>query len=341
MAAGGFRAFLLDGVTGSGKTEVYLRLIQAALAAGRQTLVLVPEIGLTPQLERRMGTRLGVPMAVLHSGLGERERELAWRAAASGAAALVLGTRSAVFTPLPRLGLVVVDEEHDGSFKQQDGLRYSARDLAVRRAQVAGCPVVLGSATPALETLHNAERGRYAWLHLTERAGGASPPRLDLLDIRGQPLEGGLSRVLVRDMSRGDRRRQPGPAVPQPARLRPGPDLPRLRLGRRLPPLRRPPDPAPAPSAPGLPPLRLDPTHTAGLSGLRQGRPACHGSGDRTPGGGRRPPLPRGPRRPHRPRQHPRRAACDDCWRGPAGAITPSSSGPRCWPRATTCPGSP
>ena len=200
MAAGGFRAFLLDGVTGSGKTEVYLRLIQAALAAGRQTLVLVPEIGLTPQIERRMGTRLGVPMAVLHSGLGERERELAWRAAASGAAALVLGTRSAVFTPLPRLGLVVVDEEHDGSFKQQDGLRYSARDLAVRRAQVTGCPVVLGSATPALETLHNAERGRYAWLHLTERAGGASPPRLDLLDIRGQPLEGGLSRVLVRDL---------------------------------------------------------------------------------------------------------------------------------------------
>jgi primosomal protein N' (replication factor Y) len=200
MAAGGFRAFLLDGVTGSGKTEVYLRLIQAALAAGRQTLVLVPEIGLTPQLERRMGTRLGVPMAVLHSGLAERDRELAWRAAASGAAALVLGTRSAVFTPLPRLGLVVVDEEHDGSFKQQDGLHYSARDLAVRRAQVAGCPVVLGSATPALETLHNAERGRYTWLRLTERAGGASPPRIDLLDIRGQPLEGGLSRVLVRDL---------------------------------------------------------------------------------------------------------------------------------------------
>ncbi len=200
MAAGGFRAFLLDGVTGSGKTEVYLRLIEAALAAGRQTLVLVPEIGLTPQLERRMGTRLGVPMAVLHSGLGERERELAWRAAASGAAALVLGTRSAVFTPLPRLGLVVVDEEHDGSFKQQDGLRYSARDLAVRRAQMTGCPVVLGSATPALETLHNAAAGRYTWLHLTERAGGASPPRIDLLDIRGQPLEGGLSRVLVRDL---------------------------------------------------------------------------------------------------------------------------------------------
>ncbi len=196
----GFRAFLLDGVTGSGKTEVYLHLIRDTLAAGGQALVLVPEIGLTPQLERRLQTRLGASMAVLHSGLSERERELAWRAAADGSAALVLGTRSAVFAPLPRLGLVVVDEEHDLSFKQQDGLRYSARDLAVRRAQRAGCPVVLGSATPALETLNNALAGRYTWLHLTERAGGASPPRLDILDIRAQPLEGGLSRVLVRDI---------------------------------------------------------------------------------------------------------------------------------------------
>ena len=199
-ATSGFRAFLLDGVTGSGKTEVYLRLIQDVLVAGRQALVLVPEIGLTPQLERRIQARLGAPMAVLHSGLGERERELAWRAAADGAAALVLGTRSAVFAPLPRLGLVVVDEEHDLSFKQQDGFRYSARDLAVRRAQRAGCPVILGSATPSLETLHSAQRGRYDWLHLTGRAGGAQPPRLDVIDIRAQPLDGGLSRVLVRDL---------------------------------------------------------------------------------------------------------------------------------------------
>ncbi len=199
-ATSGFRTFLLDGVTGSGKTEVYLHLIKDVVAAGRQALVLVPEIGLTPQLERRIQARLAVPMAVLHSGLAERERELAWRAAASGSAALVLGTRSAVFTPLPRLGLVVVDEEHDLSFKQQDGFRYSARDLAVRRAQRAGCPAVLGSATPALETLHSARGGRYAWLRLTGRAGGARSPRLDVIDIRAQPLEGGLSRVLVRDL---------------------------------------------------------------------------------------------------------------------------------------------
>ena len=200
-AGTGFRACLLDGVTGSGKTEVYLHLIRDALSAGRQALVLVPEIGLTPQLERRLQTRLGAPMAVLHSGLTERDRELAWRAAAEGSAALVLGTRSAVFTPMPRLGLVVVDEEHDLSFKQQEGFRYSARDLAVRRAQRAACPVVLGSATPALETLHNARSGRYQWLHLTRRAGGASPPRLDVLDIRAQPLEGGMSRVLIRDVA--------------------------------------------------------------------------------------------------------------------------------------------
>ncbi len=175
-ALGGFRAFLLDGVTGSGKTEVYLHLLQTVLGAGRQALVLVPEIGLTPQLLRRLARRVPVPMATLHSALSAVERERAWRRAASGDAALVVGTRSAVFAPLPRLGLIVVDEEHDLSFKQQDGFRYSARDLAVRRAQQANCPVVLGSATPSLETLHNARNGRYGLLALPERAGGALPP---------------------------------------------------------------------------------------------------------------------------------------------------------------------
>ena len=136
-ALGGFRAFLLDGVTGSGKTEVYVHLLQTVLGAGRQALVLVPEIGLTPQLLRRLARRVPVPMATLHSALSAVERERAWRRAASGDAALVVGTRSAVFVPLPRLGLILVDEEHDLSFKQQDGFRYSARDLAVRRAQQA------------------------------------------------------------------------------------------------------------------------------------------------------------------------------------------------------------
>lgn len=193
----GFAAFLLDGVTGSGKTEVYLRLIGDILASGGQALVLVPEIGLTPQLEQRLRTRLSQPLAVLHSGLGDSERERQWRQAASGQARVLLGTRSAIFTPLPELALILVDEEHDLSFKQQDGFRYSARDLAVRRAQVCNCPVVLGSATPALETLRNAELGRYRRLVLPKRAGQAQSPRILVTDIRGQRLETGLGPTLL------------------------------------------------------------------------------------------------------------------------------------------------
>jgi primosomal protein N' (replication factor Y) len=201
-AATGFGCFLLDGVTGSGKTEVYLQVIAHALSGGRQVLVLVPEIGLTPQLQRRLERRVHAPLAVLHSALPETERERAWRSAASGQARLLLGTRSAVFTPLPDLGLVIVDEEHDLSLKQQEGFRYSARDLAVRRAQQADCPVVLGSATPSLETLHNAHRGRYRHLRLPERAGGAVAPTILVADIRAQPLETGLSHALLTRMDR-------------------------------------------------------------------------------------------------------------------------------------------
>ncbi|QGU34054.1 primosomal protein N' [Thermochromatium tepidum] len=195
-AFGAFGAFLLDGVTGSGKTEVYIRLIESVIAQGRQALVVVPEIGLTPQLRERFRTRLPGPIAVLHSALKASERERNWLRAARGEANLILGTRSAVLAPIPRLGLIVVDEEHDDSFKQQDGLRYSGRDLAVRRAQLAGCPVVLGSATPSLETLRNAKLGRYGWLRLTKRAGGARAPTISILDIRNQPLRAGLSPVL-------------------------------------------------------------------------------------------------------------------------------------------------
>jgi primosomal protein N' (replication factor Y) len=197
-----FGCFLLDGVTGSGKTEVYLQLIEATLARGRQVMVLVPEIGLTPQLFRRIARRITAPLALLHSGLPEAEREQAWRRASSGRARLLLGTRSAVFTPLPDLGLVIVDEEHDLSLKQQDGCRYSARDLAVRRGQLAGCPVLLGSATPSLETLHNARKGRYRHLRLRARAGEARPPRILVADIRAQPLETGLCHALLERMHR-------------------------------------------------------------------------------------------------------------------------------------------
>lgn len=201
-ADGSFGCFLLQGVTGSGKTEVYLRAIERVRADGRQALVLIPEIGLTPQLVQRFRRRLAAPVAVLHSGLSDQERLCAWLAARSGEAAVVIGTRSAVFTPLPRLGLLIVDEEHDVSFKQQEGFRYSARDLAVMRARRAGVPVLLGSATPSLETLANAEAGRYTRLQLPARAGGAVPPRLRALDVRSTPMEDNLSEPLLQAVSR-------------------------------------------------------------------------------------------------------------------------------------------
>jgi primosomal protein N' (replication factor Y) len=193
VAARGFTPFVLDGVTGSGKTEVYLAAIEACLARGEQALVLLPEIALTPQALRRFRERLGIDIATLHSGLGEIERARAWLAAARGEARVVLGTRSAVFVPLPRAGIVVVDEEHDTSYKQQDGFRYHARDLAVLRAQALGVPIVLGSATPSLETLANVASGRYRALRLSHRAGEARPPALRVVDLRGQPLRHGLA----------------------------------------------------------------------------------------------------------------------------------------------------
>jgi len=192
-AAEGFGAFLLDGVTGSGKTEVYLQAIVACLARGRQALVLVPEIGLTPQTLARFRSRLGIAVHVLHSGLNDNERARVWAAAARGEAQVIVGTRSAVFTPLPNAGLIVVDEEHDGSYKQQDGIRYHARDFALVRAKALAIPVVLGSATPSLESLHNAHAGRYAHLRLKQRAGDARPPTVRVLDVRKRPLKDGLS----------------------------------------------------------------------------------------------------------------------------------------------------
>ena len=192
-AAQGFTPFLLEGVTGSGKTEVYLQAIADCLARGRQALVLVPEIGLTPQMLARFRARLGVPVLALHSGLGDGERAAAWLAAARGQARVVVGTRSAVFVPLPEPGLVVVDEEHDGSYKQFDGIRYQARDFAIVRARTLGVPVVLGSATPSLESLHNAQAGRYVHLRLRQRAGAAQPPPVRVVDVRKRPLQAGLS----------------------------------------------------------------------------------------------------------------------------------------------------
>jgi primosomal protein N' (replication factor Y) len=196
-AGGGFRTYLLHGVTGSGKTEVYLRLIAAARAANRQTLLLVPEIGLTPQLVGRLRERFGGELAILHSALTERERFDAWRRAYRRQAKVVVGTRSAVFAPLPAAGLIIVDEEHDASYKQQTGFRYSARDLAVVRAQRLNVPVVLGSATPSLETFHNASTGRYRKLDLPRRIGAAGHPQLRIVDLNRHASRQGLSTPLV------------------------------------------------------------------------------------------------------------------------------------------------
>jgi primosomal protein N' (replication factor Y) len=189
---GRFRCHLLDGITGSGKTEIYLELIREVLVSGRQALVLVPEIGLTPQLIRRFSERLGVPPAVYHSGLSDGQRLATWAAARSGQARLLLGTRSALFLPLSEPGLIVMDESHDSSFKQQEGFRFSARDVAVKRAAGLGIPIVLGSATPSLETIQNAVLGKYSWNRLRSRATGAKPPVLRVEDMRHMPAKGGL-----------------------------------------------------------------------------------------------------------------------------------------------------
>jgi primosomal protein N' (replication factor Y) len=201
-ALGGFSAWLLHGVTGSGKTEVYLRLIARVLDSGRGALVLVPEIALTPQLVARFRERLPVPVVALHSSLADGARAAAWRAAAAGRAPVVIGTRSAIFTPVPDLGLIVVDEEHDASYKQQEGFRYSARDLAVARAQRAGVPVVLGSATPSLESLSNVAGGRYTKLSLPERTGRAGKPRVAVIDLRVHAARDGLSPPAVTAIER-------------------------------------------------------------------------------------------------------------------------------------------
>ncbi|PJK07035.1 primosomal protein N' [Lysobacteraceae bacterium NML71-0210] len=188
-----FQPFLLDGVTGSGKTEVYLEAIAACLVRGQQALVLVPEIGLTPQMLSRFQRRLGVEIHALHSGLSDGERAHVWAAAWRGQARVIVGTRSSVFVPLPKAGLIIVDEEHDGSYKQFDGIRYHARDFALVRAKALNIPVVLGSATPSLETLANARQGRFERLRLTQRAAGASSPTVRVMDIRKRPLQAGLS----------------------------------------------------------------------------------------------------------------------------------------------------
>lgn len=188
-----YQCFLLQGVTGSGKTEVYLHIIDKILEQGKQVLVLVPEIGLTPQLLARFIARFNQPITVIHSNLNESERQIAWQLAKEARVKMVIGTRSAVFTPMPDLGLIVIDEEHDSSLKQMEGVRYSARDTALMRAHLANIPIILGSATPSLESLHNCKQNKYTLLRLNHKALSTVPLHYQLIDLRSQTLQHGLA----------------------------------------------------------------------------------------------------------------------------------------------------
>lgn len=192
-----FNVFLLEGITGSGKTEVYLNILSDILSAGKQALILVPEIGLTPQTIKRFKQRFNAPIDILHSGLTDKQRFEVWLRSRSGENAIVVGTRSALFTPFKHLGMIIIDEEHDNSYKQQEGWRYHARDLAIIRAKIENIPIILGSATPSLETLNNAQNQKYQLLQLTQRAGDASLAQQSILDIRGLVLCAGLSQPLI------------------------------------------------------------------------------------------------------------------------------------------------
>lgn len=194
---GTFKGILLDGLTGSGKTEVYLQAMQGVLEAGNQVLVLVPEIGLTPQTLDRFRSRFQCDIVAMHSNLTDVARLQAWQNAQTGKALIVIGTRSAIFTPMPRLGLIIIDEEHDLSFKQQDTFRYHARDVALKRGQTAKCPVVLGSATPSFESLHLVQQQKLHSLELTKRAGLAELAKIQLIDLKTQTRDNGLSKALI------------------------------------------------------------------------------------------------------------------------------------------------
>ena len=188
-----YQAFLLDGLTGSGKTEVYLQIMQEVLKRGKQVLVLVPEIGLTPQTISRFQSRFHCNIALLHSGLTDSKRLQAWQAAQTGKASIILGTRSAILTPMPNLGLIILDEEHDLSFKQQEGFRYHARDIALYRAHLEQCPVILGSATPSIDSYALVQNGKMTSLELNQRAGLALMPTIHVLDLKIAQKQHGIS----------------------------------------------------------------------------------------------------------------------------------------------------
>ncbi|OTG95550.1 primosomal protein N' [Acinetobacter sp. ANC 3832] len=197
-----YQAFLLDGLTGSGKTEVYLQVMHEVLKQGKQVLVLVPEIGLTPQTISRFQSRFHCHIALLHSGLNDTKRFQAWQHAQTGKASIILGTRSAIYTPLPNLGLIVLDEEHDLSFKQQEGFRYHARDVALYRAHLESCPIILGSATPSIESYHLVQQNKMTKLELNQRAGIALMPKMHVIDLKIAKKKHGLSEQLIDEIAK-------------------------------------------------------------------------------------------------------------------------------------------
>ena len=197
-----YQAFLLDGLTGSGKTEVYLQVMQERLKQGKQVLVLVPEIGLTPQTISRFQSRFHGNIVLLHSGLNDSKRLQAWQAAQTGKASIILGTRSAIYTPLPNLGLIILDEEHDLSFKQQEGFRYHARDVAMYRAHLENCPIILGSATPSIESYALADSKKLTRLELNQRAGVAVMPKIHLIDLKIAQKKQGISQTLIDEIQK-------------------------------------------------------------------------------------------------------------------------------------------
>jgi primosomal protein N' (replication factor Y) len=196
-----FKVFMLQGVTGSGKTEVYMQAIEEVLLRKQQVLVMIPEIGLTPQSIARFHAHFNVPIAAMHSALTDRERLDNYLACRDGKVGILIGTRSSIFTPFKNLGMIIVDEEHDPSYKQQDTCRYNSRDLAVYKGKLAGCPVILGSATPCLETIYNADTGRYKRLQLSRKAfENAGKVETEIIDLKGQDLEAGISRHLLEEI---------------------------------------------------------------------------------------------------------------------------------------------
>ena len=259
VAQGGYTVTLLDGVTGSGKTEVYFEGVAENIRRKRQTLILMPEIALTAQFLDRFSERFGVRPAEWHSQLSPRVRQRTWAAVAANEVTVIVGARSALFLPYADLGLIIVDEEHDPAYKQEDGAHYHARDMAVVRGSIAKIPVLLASATPSVESEVNARRGRYRHLHLPERFGGAHLPAIEAIDMRreGPPRGRFISPRLAEAVQTHARAQRAGAAVPQPPRLCAAHALPRLRLPPAVPELRRLAGRSPLPQAAGLPPLRL------------------------------------------------------------------------------------